>query len=121
MTIKVIIKYLYSFLPDFFANILLKWKREKDFNKALNRAKKFKVTKEELSTIIDSLEIDGDVFLHTSLMNIGKVVGGAKFVSELIMRKVDLANNTLIVSALPVRESFRKYIKTKPEIGRAHV
>jgi aminoglycoside 3-N-acetyltransferase len=73
------------------------------------------VPKDVTHSILDSMELgDSDVLLHTSIINIGDVKGGAKFIANEIMNKVDVSKNTLLVSALPFRGAFKEYLSTNP-------
>lgn len=87
---------------------------KKEVQAGMERMKRTKVSKEELEEKINALNLGGDVMLHTSMMNIGKLQGGTKFVVQKLIDKIDLSQNTLIVSALPFRGSFKKYLEAKP-------
>lgn len=87
---------------------------KREIRDGVARAKRTKVSKEELEEKIEALHLNGDVMLHSSIMNIGKLQGGSKFVVEKILEKVDVSKHTLIVSALPFRGIFKEYLETKP-------
>lgn len=112
--IKLSLKYVLFYSPTFFRTYLLNVKKRKELKMALMRKRRTKIKKEELERLIQSLDLDCDVFLHTSMMNIGAIEGGAKFVVETILNNFDIEHHTLLVSALPYRGSFYEYLKTNP-------
>lgn len=105
-------KYVYYFLPDSIKRQIVKKKQKRDLRAAHERIKRTKVTREEVKKIIDSLNIGtNDVILHSSLLSIGKVQGGVKWVTNCLFEKINLTSNTLLVSALPYRGKFKDYLE----------
>lgn len=115
---KVLVKYIryvLYFSPAFIQNYVNEKKSKREIQMWMDRAKRTKVSKEEISDIIQSLDIGGvDVMLHSSMANIGKMSGGCKWVSECLLNKVDIKNHTLLVSALPYRGQFKSYLEKNP-------
>ena len=106
------VKYVYYFLPDNIKRQIVKKKQKRDLRAAHERIKRTKVTKEEVKNIIDSLNLgNNDVILHSSLLSIGKVQGGVKWVTSCLFDKINLTSNTLLVSALPYRGKFKDYLE----------
>jgi aminoglycoside 3-N-acetyltransferase len=83
-------------------------------NRIKERFARVKISKEEITNIVNGLNLDCDVFLHSSTTNIGRISGGTKFLCELIQTKVNIEKHTLLVSALPYRGKFKKYLDTNP-------
>jgi aminoglycoside 3-N-acetyltransferase len=83
-------------------------------NQIKERFQRVRITKEEITGIINNLDLDSDVFLHASTTNIGKISGGTKFLCEVIQSKVNIEKHTLLVSALPYRGKFKTYLETDP-------
>ena len=105
-------KLLFYFLPNCIKKIIIKRKQKKDLHEAQQRAKRTKVSKEELKEIIDGLNIgECDIILHSSMMSIGTIKGGVKWVVNCLFEKVDISKNTILVSALPYRGRFKDYLE----------
>ena len=106
------LKLVYFFMPNSIKNRITKRKQRKDLLEAQRRAKRTKVSKEELKTIIDGLNIgDCDIILHSSMMSIGTIKGGVKWIVNCLFDKVNLSENTILVSALPYRGRFKDYLE----------
>ena len=112
--IKLAVKLVLFYSPSFIRNYLLRIKDKKELERALARKRRTKVTKDEFQQLIDSLDLDCDLILHSSMMNIGSIEGGAKFVVNTILNHYDLNKHTLLISALPYRGSFYEYLKSSP-------
>lgn len=112
--LKIIIKLVLYFSPKCIKERLHNIQEKKEMKEGLERAKRTKVKKEELLSILDNLELNSDVMLHTSIINVGKIEGGAKFIANTIVERVVGSYHTLIVSALPYRGAFKEYLKDKP-------
>lgn len=105
-------KYVYFYLPDKVKDSITRKKQERDLQKAQDRAKRIKISKEEIERIIQSLDIgDCDIMLHSSTMNIGKIQGGVKWITKCLFDKADISKNTILVSALPYRGKFKEYLE----------
>ena len=105
-------KLVYFFLPYSIKNKITKRKQRKDLLEAQRRAKRTKVSKEELKAIIDGLNIgDCDIILHSSMMSIGTIKGGVKWIVNCLFDKVNISENTILVSALPYRGRFKDYLE----------
>jgi aminoglycoside 3-N-acetyltransferase len=78
------------------------------------RYRRTKVKKDDIITIFDRLNLDNDIFLHTSTISIGKINAGIKELSELILEKADINKNTLLISALPFRGRSKEYLDKRP-------
>lgn len=72
---------------------------------------KLKVSKQYLTELFNSLEIDTDLFVHSSMMEIGKIEGGYKEVVRLLNEHVLEKQHTLLFSALPFKGSSEDYLK----------
>ena len=105
-------KIVFFFLPKIIKNKIVKKKRRKDLLEAQRRAKRTKVSKEELKAIVDGLDIGNcDIILHSSMMSIGTIKGGVKWIVNCLFDKVNISENTILVSALPYRGNFKEYLE----------
>ena len=110
------LRYALCYSPSFIRNKVESSRSKKQLAHWMEISNRTKISKEQVSEIIDILPIDGkDVLLHTSLLKIGKVKGGAKWVCECFLNKMDLDNQTLMVSALPFQGRVINYLKTLKE------
>jgi aminoglycoside 3-N-acetyltransferase len=114
MKLKKMLQYVDYFGPSFLIRPLRKHYEKRTVNRIKERFRKITITKEEITSIINNLNLDCDVFLHSSTTNIGRISGGTKFVCELIQNKVNIEKHTLLVSALPYRGKFKAYLESNP-------
>jgi aminoglycoside 3-N-acetyltransferase len=114
MKLKEFLLLLYSLTPPFLKAYIGKEKKKIKKRKIKKRMKNVYVSKEELKNIFSEFKWDSDVFLHSSITNIGTIEGGVPYICELILNKVDPEKYTLLVPALPTREKFLDYLRTKP-------
>lgn len=99
---------LYS--PDFITKPLSERAQQNELKHALEVSRRTRVTREQVEAALAQFTIDTDVMLHSSMIKIGKVQGGAKFLAESITQTVDTSRHTLLVSALPYRGMFAKWL-----------
>ena len=109
--IKRLAKTVIYYSPKALRNRFHKKVEARRIKEGLERYKRFKVGKDEFDAILSEIEFDSDVMLHTSLLNIGHVAGGVKFVTETLLKHIDTTRHTLVVSALPYFGSFADYLK----------
>lgn len=113
-TIKHMAKALIYYAPKPLKVRLKKKVEAKRLKDGMERYKKFKVSKEEIENVMEQIDFDHDIMLHTSTLNIGHIAGGVKFVTDAILSHIDLSRHTLVVSALPFFGSFSEYLDTNP-------
>ena len=113
-TLKIAIKYALYYAPRPLQERLRKIQMERELREGMERAKRTRVSKAEFLELMDRLDWGSDIFLHTSMLNVGKIEGGAKFIADTLSRKVDTERYTLLVSALPYRGSFWEYLRMNP-------
>lgn len=109
--IRVFAKYILCYAPDFVKKSVRRISRKLEIRQAKARQRRTKVSKEQIHTIINGLELDCDVMLHTSKTNIGSLDGGTAYVAEELLRKINTEQHTVLVSALPYRGAFADYLK----------
>jgi aminoglycoside 3-N-acetyltransferase len=114
MTLKQIESYILYFLPKIIIEPLKEYHERQKIEVIKKRFKRIKISKEEIIAIMEQLHLDNDVFLHSSITSIGKISGGTKFLSELILEKINVNKNTLLLSALPFQGRFREYLEKNP-------
>lgn len=108
-----LLRYALCYSPSFIRKKVENSRSKKQLTHWMEISNRTKVSKEQVSAIINSLPIEGkDVMLHTSLLKIGKVQGGAKWVSECFLDNINLERQTLMVSALPFQGRAIDYLKT---------
>lgn len=91
----------FALAPGFLKRAV-KRRGEKRYLKQISeRMKRTRISKEEVDSVFDEMQLGCDVMFHTSTMNIGKVAGGTKFLAERIEKTVDTSKHTLLLSALP--------------------
>ena len=111
ITLKQFILYITYFLPNFIKKPLKEYYERKKLDTIKKRYKRMRITKEEIISIMDQFCLDSDIFLHSSMSSIGRIEGGVKFISELILEKVNINKNTLLITALPLRGNFKEYLE----------
>lgn len=109
--LKIGLKFLLVYSPECVKVIIRKFAKYAEIRKAKQRQRRTKVSKKYVHDIIGKLCLDCDVMLHTSIINIGEIEGGAKFLAEEILDRINIAKHTLLVPALPFRGSFADYLK----------
>lgn len=109
--IKHLAKLVLYLAPDRLNKYLHKKIDARRLEESMARYKRCKVSKEEVQAVLDQIDFDRDIMLHTSTMNIGHIAGGAKWLAEEIIRRMDLTKHTLIVSALPYFGAFAEFLK----------
>ena len=107
----LLVRFILYFSPKFLKDKIYRFSQQKKLEKAKQNLK-FKVSKTELKSIFDNLKLDSDVFVHSSLMDIGKIEGGYKEVVKLLNSSVLDKNHTLLFSALPYKGSSKDYLKS---------
>jgi aminoglycoside N3'-acetyltransferase len=105
-----IVQFLFYFSPKVIKNIATQMNQKRSITAAKVRLK-VKVSKEYLAQVFDTIQIDSDVFVHSSLMHIGKIEGGYKEVVRLLNTKVLDNQHTLLFSALPFKGSSEEFLK----------
>ena len=73
-------------------------------------AKENQISKDDICQILESLDIKSDILLHSSEMNIGKVLMKKEELANTIIDKVDISKNTLILAGLSFSESMFDYV-----------
>lgn len=112
--LKQLAEYIIYFSPSLLSNSILKYGKQRKLRSDLIRSKRIKISKEELSELFDKMNLNTDVFLHCSLTNPGKILGGTKYVTELICKHTQISKHTLLVSALPFWGRTKDYLEAEP-------
>lgn len=112
--LKQLCKQVYYYVPECLKGRVQDYAEKQKLKEAKAKYLRTKVSKEEVINKLGSLSLHTDIFLHSSMMNIGKIVGGTKFVAKSILEAVDLNAHTLLVSALPYRGRFKDYLESSP-------
>lgn len=111
--IKQLLKKLLLYSPNFIKNKVIQKLEERNHLTAKERAKRIHISENEIQQIVNSLELNCDVMLHTSLRNIGQidVHDAVPFLTDLLEKKVDTTKHTLLISAIPYRSRFEDFYK----------
>jgi len=104
------VNLIFFLSPKYIKNYLRRINETKIIKEAKERLK-VKVTNEYLIEIFDSSHINSDLFVHTSIMNIGKIQGGYKEIVKLLNKNILEKNFTLLFSALAFKGSSIDYLK----------
>ena len=109
--LNLMLRYVLYFSPAFIRKKVSEKHSRQEMQHWMEISKRTKINKDEIEAAINALDIDGkDVLLHTSMAKIGKMQGGPKWFCECLFKKIDMNNQTLLVSALPFRGRFKDYL-----------
>ena len=97
--------------PQFLKNKISARKLKRDIAHARAIAQRTKVSQDQIIEVLNQFNFDTDVMLHSSLMNMGKVKGGPRAVTNIILDHININKHTLLVSALPYRGNFASWLK----------
>lgn len=111
MNLQFLAKYLIYFAPAPIKKKIHKRIERSRLEQGMARYKRCKVSKKEVEEVLSKIDFDNDVMLHTSMLNLGRIEGGVKWLAETILNKCDLKKHTLVVSALPFFGSFADYLQ----------
>ncbi|MDR1005500.1 MAG: AAC(3) family N-acetyltransferase [Bacteroidales bacterium] len=107
----MIIEKLFNFLPPSFKDKARKIKEKKSLKQSEKLKQEQIISKETIKELLNSFDISDDLFVHTSLRNIGYALeGGKNTVIEAIKECINLDKNTLLLSALPFRTTMKEYL-----------
>ena len=114
MNYKNFLKYFYSTLPLFVKRKIEVKRKEKRKAVIKERMSSVFVSETDLDEIFSKFTIDTDVFLHSSLTNIGTIEGGVEYVVNKILEKINIEKHTLLIPALPIQGRFIDYLRRSP-------
>ena len=109
-TLKACAKLALFYSPTFIKNKIQARASQMELQRAMVIAQRTRVNKDEFLSALKTFNFDSDIMLHSSMVNIGKIEGGAKFIASSILDQLDLGRYTLLISALPYRGSFASWI-----------
>ena len=101
-----ILKLIYYLIPPFVKNLV-----KKTNVKIPEKQGIVTLTKSEAEIIFSKLTLQSDVFVHTSLLDIGKVEGGYKVLVQHLNKSILDKGFTLLFPAIPMKGSSEDYIK----------
>lgn len=104
-------KLIYHYTPKFIKKRVVERHNSKVIELGKQRLKMI-VSKQYLNDIFEKLELDSDVFMHTSLIEIGRIEGGYKEVVKQINKNILDKNHTALFSALPFKGSSEQFLKS---------
>jgi aminoglycoside 3-N-acetyltransferase len=95
-------------------NPLKKYYEQKKIAAIKKRFMRTNVSKDDIIAIFEKINLDSDIFLHSSMSSIGRIHASTKSIGELLLKKIDVHKNTLLVTALPFRGRFKEYLENCP-------
>lgn len=98
-------------LPGQAFNYLKKKKQKKHLDRSKTLRDKTIIKTREVEVILDKIDFNSDIIIHSSTSNIGKFEDGWKTIAELIISKIDLNNNTLLAPAFPFKTFMKDYME----------
>lgn len=114
MNLTTLAKLIVYYSPKKLRHFLSEKVEQRKLMLAKKRMLRTVVGKDYVQSLIESLDLDCDVMLHTSMMSIGKMQIGVRGICEALYRRIDLSRHTLLVPAQPHRDDFRDYINSHP-------
>ena len=114
MNLTILAKLIVYYSPKRLQRFMSDKAEQRKLELARKRMLRTVVGKDYVLSLIESLDLNCDVMLHTSMMSIGKMQIGVKGICEALCKRIDLSRHTLLVSALPYRGKFRDYLEAKP-------
>lgn len=108
---KTFVKQIKQYLPDFLKKKIDEKVQEEKLKKHRERKQRMIICLDEVNNILDKFTFDSDVIIHSSTSNIGKIEGGAKELTDLILAKMDLTSHALLAPALPFLGSQKEYLE----------
>lgn len=108
--LKTFIKTIKNYLPIFLKKKLDDKVKKNKLKKHKERTQRVFVKLEEIENILNRFDFNSDVIIHSSTSNIGKIEGGAKKLTDLIISEIDLSKYTLLAPALPFIGSMKEYL-----------
>jgi len=115
--IGIMKKLLLNLLPLPVKRSLLAIKEKQELQISAQRRKEQQISKNEIEKILQSFNLDCDIFLHTSLRHIGyEIEGGKEYVADIVSDITKLNEHTLLVSALPFRTTMKEYLDVTPTL-----
>ena len=107
---KYYLKIIYLYSPHWIKAIVNNKRLKHEVLICRARAKKYRVSKDEIIHSIASFDLHTDVILHFSEINIGKICGSKKELSESLIQLIDVEKHTILVAALSFNSSMYDYL-----------
>lgn len=114
MNLTILAKLIVYYSPKRLQRFMSDKAEQRKLELARKRMLRTVVGKDYVLSLIESLDLNCDVMLHTSMMSIGKMQIGIKGICEALCKRIDLSRHSLLVSALPYRGKFRDYLGANP-------
>ena len=108
--LKILMKFGIYLMPAPIKKKLHAKIEERRLEEGKARYLRCKVSKDDVEKVLSQISFDHDVMLHSSMINIGRIAGGTKGVTDQILQHIDTRRHTLLVSALPYFGSFADYL-----------
>lgn len=105
-----VIQVGWYFTPQWIKNKILEHRETERVKREMETFCRYKVSEQEVYEALDKLQIQGDVMLHSSLVEIGNIQGRHKPFVNFLQEKVLDKGNTLIAIAIPVKGSTSDYL-----------
>lgn len=109
---RKLIKLAKIYLPSWIKHKLDKKILNRKIKKSRERKKRVFILEAEVREVLNKLNLSGDIMVHASMSNIGKIEGGAPATTKAIIDCLDLNNDTISAPALPFMGSMKEYLDT---------
>lgn len=114
MTIKQLAKYIIYYSPECIKRRIQSYSHKRLMAEGMERMKRCRISTEDIEHVLSQIDFSHDVMLHSSTINLGKIQGGVKGLTNALLNHIDTSRHTLVVSALPYFGSFADYLATDP-------
>lgn len=93
-------------------NIILKYQHKKKIARDLRVYRDYRVSTEEVLMVLNKLDVQGDVLVHSSLLSIGNIQGKHKVFTRYLEENVLRVGNNILFVAIPIKGSSYEYLKS---------
>ncbi len=104
-------RFVLKICPHFLVDLYRKISEKREIAKSNRLKQELTISKDDVRDVLKLCEMDSDIYLHTSLRNIGYAIeGGKEFIADVIFEYVNLDKHTLLVSALPFKYTMKDFL-----------
>ena len=104
-------RFILKVCPHFLQDLYRQLSEKREIAKSDRYKQEQTISKDVVRDVLKLCEIDTDIYLHTSLRNIGYAIDGGKdYIADVVSEFVDLDKYTLLVSALPFKYTMKDFL-----------
>ncbi|QDF29511.1 AAC(3) family N-acetyltransferase [Halarcobacter anaerophilus] len=108
---RILVKQIKQYLPNFLKKKIDDKVEKNKLRKHRERKKRVLISLKEVDNLLNKFTLNSDIIIHSSTSNIGKIEGGTKELTNLIISKIDLSSYTLLAPALSFLGSQKEYLE----------